>query len=391
MSGAVLGAAIWFVNSRQVQRPEFVPAPASPAPSAASAGARTTYDAPGEVRDHPGNSEPIPVTADAPALALEDVISNVMPAVVTIHTATSRGSGFFVTPDTVLTNVHVVGTNPMVTIVRPNGAATTARVQSTTAAFDIAVLKVTGVLPNQPVIPLGTAESIRIGQEVIAIGTALGFLHNTVSRGIVSGMREVAGATLVQTDAAINPGNSGGPLVDRRGTVIGVVTSAYVNSNGLAFAVSVEHARAALDGGSSPPLPSPATPGAYDALAPAFVSPQEDRRAEAVRDYEAAIGQLALRADALDGLWQSFVATCYQGPITGRFVRGWFALWEPRAMQGVVATNCAPHFDDLSRKANDIRQAAVGIDEIARRADIYPGTRREVLRNHKLDYAGWNK
>ena len=141
-----------------------------------------------------------------------------MPAVVTIQTGSSRGSGFFVTPDTLLTNVHVVGTNSTVTV----GSSRTARrrrreCRARRPAFDIAILKVAGILTNQTVIPLGTAANVRLGEEVIAIGTPLGFLQNTVSRGIVSGVREVGGATLMQTDAAINPGNSGGPLLDRRG------------------------------------------------------------------------------------------------------------------------------------------------------------------------------
>ena len=57
----------------------------------------------------------------------------------------------------------------------------------------------------------------RVRQEVIAVGSALGVLSNTVTRGIVSAIREVGTVTLIQTDAAINPGNSGGPLVDRNG------------------------------------------------------------------------------------------------------------------------------------------------------------------------------
>ena len=64
------------------------------------------------------------------------------------------------------------------------------RVQNASAEFDIAVLKVAGVLSSQLIVPLGTAQNVRIGEEVIAIGTPLGFLQNTVSRGIVSGLRE---------------------------------------------------------------------------------------------------------------------------------------------------------------------------------------------------------
>jgi hypothetical protein len=60
-------------------------------------------------------------------------------------------------------------------------------------------------------------------------------------------------------------------------------------------------------------------------------------------------------------------------------------------MQGAVAPSCGPYFDQIRREATDIRQAIAAGDEAARRADIYPGVRREVLRTNRLDYAGWAK
>jgi hypothetical protein len=318
--------------------------------------------------------------------SLEDLISRVMPAVVTIQTPTSRGSGFFVAVDTVLTNVHVVGTDSIVTIRRPDGTTTTARVESTAPAFDIAVLKVAGVRPGQAVIPLGSAAGVRVGEEVVAIGTPLGFLQNTVTRGIVSGLRDVGGATLVQTDAAINPGNSGGPLLDRSGNAVGVIKSGYVGSDGLSFAVAIEHARAVLEGRLMPTPGVPSAPAQYQALSPAVVSPADQRRLDAIRRFEDAIAQAARAADALDGQWTSFIASCYQGRIIGTFDRPWFALWDRRAMQGVVSSSCVPYFDDFRRRANGLRQAVIETDEVARRTDVYPGIRRDVLRKHRLDY-----
>jgi hypothetical protein len=60
-------------------------------------------------------------------------------------------------------------------------------------------------------------------------------------------------------------------------------------------------------------------------------------------------------------------------------------------MQGVVATSCMPYFEELKRQATDIQQAVTAADEAARRADIYPGTRRDVLRRYRLDYPGWSR
>ena len=292
-----------------------------------------------------------------------------MPAVVTIQTPSSRGSGFFVAPDTILTNVHVVGTDSTVTIRRPDGTTTTARVEATSPAFDIAVLKVLGVRTDQAIIPLGTAASVRIGEEVIAIGTPLGFLQNTVSRGIVSGLRDVGGATLVQTDAAINPGQQRWTAArPERQRPSASSSPGYVGNDGLSFAVAIDHARAVLEGRTTPPG-APSAPTQYQALSPAVASPTDQRRLDAIRAYRGSdrSGWRA-RADALDGQWKSFTASCYQGRIAGTFDRPWFALWDTRAMQGVVSSNCAPYFDDLRRRANEIRQAVAAHRRSARGA-----------------------
>ena len=60
-------------------------------------------------------------------------------------------------------------------------------------------------------------------------------------------------------------------------------------------------------------------------------------------------------------------------------------------MQGVVASSCVPYFDDFRRRANDIQQAVTAADEAARLADIYPGTRRDVLRRLQAGLRGWKQ
>jgi S1-C subfamily serine protease len=394
VAAVAIGGTVWWMNSRQAAPASTAISPIAP-PSAVAHRPRalppldiSPPSAP--LPDDLGASVPEAAASNIldtvdPRLSLEDLISGAMPAVVSVQTPSSRGSGFFVTPDTIITNIHVVGTDSTVTIRRPNGSTTSARVQATSPAFDIAVLKVSNIISNQPVLQLGTAASVRIGEEVIAIGTPLGFLQNTVSRGIVSGLRDVGGATLVQTDAAINPGNSGGPLLNRTGAVIGIIKSGYVGSDGLAFAVAVDHALAVL-AGRSDPTGAPTGSTDYQALSPAVAAPADQQRLDAARVYETAIAQLARRADALDGQWTSFTARCYQGRIVGRFDRPWFALWDTRAMQGAVAPGCGVYFDELRRQATEIQQAVTAVDESARVADIYPGTRRDVLRKHQLDY-----
>ena len=97
------------------------------------------------------------------------------------------------------------------------------------------------------------------------------------------------------------------------------------------------------------------------------------------------------RADALDERWRGFLRFCYAGRVAGSFDRGWFALWDPRAMQGAVAPSCEAAFADIRRVAEEIHAGVIAADEAARRVDVYPGTRRETLHRSRLDYAGLDR
>ena len=346
------------------------PAPAQPAPSAS---------------DEAEPSTPAPASA-----SLEDLVSRVSPAVVVVETSSGRGSGFFVTPDTVLTNVHVVSSSASVTLRRPDGSTTPARVEAQSAPFDIAVLRASNPIADQPTLAMGSAANARVGQEVVAIGTPLGFLQNTVSRGIVSALRDVDGATMIQTDAAINRGNSGGPLLDRAGRVIGVIKSGYNGRNGLSFAVAFDHARTVLEGKTAAPSTTAST-SQYRAISPAVASPADQRRDDAKKMFDQAIAQLARRADVLDIRWRAFRKNCYEGRIVGSFDREWYALWDQRAMQGAVAPGCGVFFGEFRQMADSIRDAVIAADEAARQADVYPGARRDVLQRWRLDYSGWTR
>ena len=329
--------------------------------------------------------------APAAAMSLEDLVTRLSPAVVLIQSSAGRGSGFFVAPDTILTNVHVVGSDSSLTIRRADGSTTTARVDASAPAFDIAVLRVSNPNADQATIRMGSVATTRVGEDVIAIGTPLGFLQNTVSRGIVSALRDADGSTLIQTDAAINPGNSGGPLLDRTGTAIGIIRAGYNGRDGLSFAVAIDHAKAVLDGRLAP---APAASGAsqqYHVLAPTVASPADQQRNDATKEYERLIAQFARRANALDDEWRTFMHSCYEGKIAGAFDHQWFALWEPKAMQGAVSPGCGAIFSGIRREAQDIQQGVIAAEELARRNDVYPGSRRELLRRYRLDYAGWDR
>jgi S1-C subfamily serine protease len=401
--GAIVTAFYWM-NQRSTVQPTLAQPPGSaskfsPPPAAPSTTAVLTVEHPAAPLEAP----PRAVAALAPPsdagtspgdgwTTLEDLVSRMSPAVVTIQTSSARGSGFFVAPDTILTNVHVVASNRTVTVIRSDGTTVTAHVDSSSPAFDIAVLKLSNTLPGQATIRLGTVATTRVGQEVIAIGTPLGFLQNSVSRGIVSGLREVDGAMMIQTDAAINPGNSGGPLLDRNGVAIGVIKSGFGGRDGLSFAVAVDHARSLLGGQpSTVPFKAATSAAQYKILSPAVASAGEQSRLDGVNGFEKAIAQLAQRADALDDRWRSFRTGCYQGRVAGSFDREWYAFFDQRAMQGTVGQGCEPSFAELQRTAREIRDGVAAADEAARVADVYPGVRRDILKRLRLDYAGWGR
>ena len=333
-----------------------------------------------------------PATASPPA-SLEDVISRAMPAVVRVETATGFGSGFFIAPDTLLTNVHVVGSNTTVSIRRTDGTTIMGRVDTTAPELDIAIVRISNPDPNQVLLSMGSGARARAGQEVMALGTPLG-LQNTVTRGIVSAVRDIGALTLVQTDAAINPGNSGGPLLDRAGLVIGITTLGVksADAQGLSFAIAIEHAQALIAGKRSTDQKSTPLSTLNQALSGRAATPPTDAgRDRGAKAYEEAVAAQALRADALDERWRAFKRICYQGSIADVRGREWFALWDPKAMQGTVPPGCTSAFGDIRRAADDIRDSVVAAGEAARRADVYPGIRRDVLQRYRLNYAGWDR
>ena len=161
---------------------------------------------------------------------------------------------------------------------------------------------------------------------MIAIGSPLG-LQNTVTRGIVSALRQVGAVVLVQTDAAINPGNSGGPLLDRSGRVLAVTTMRMAGrAESLGFGVGAEHVRAMLDG-RAPQSSQGQRPA--DLFAPGRADGADGERETGEAVYERILVEAAKRADQLDASWTDFVADCLAGraPST-RSDRGWYALWE---------------------------------------------------------------
>ncbi len=341
----------------------------------------------------PAAGRALPATAAggvAPAASLEDVVSRVVPAVAAITAGSSRGTGFFVAANRLLTNAHVVEGHSSVRL-QVGMKSYTARVTMTSAGADLAVLEVYNADPAQPTLRLGSLASARVGQEVIAVGSALGVLSNTVTRGIVSAVRKVGSVTLIQTDAAINPGNSGGPLVDRDGVVIGVNSMvSRGGAEGLAFAVAIDHATPLLNGR----VEAAAAQTPLSALTSAISgrSDNEQARDQGEADYASALEWADERSASIDAYWSRYAASCVSTSARSGD-RPWFAVFEPNGVTLGNRSNmdCRGWLDSLISSAQPVRAELARATEAARRAGVYPGAMRDLRRRHRLEWRGWDR
>ena len=219
--------------------------------------------------------------ANPPAGWIEQVAAKVVPSVVELQTdlgnQTEQGSGIILTADgLIMTNAHVVTAGANAAGAGPGGAQShVSFADGRTAPFtvvavdptsDIAVVRAQGISGLTP-ITFGSSGNLRVGQQVMAVGSPLG-LAGTVTTGIIGALnRPVSTAVAnsgnqartfdaIQTDAPINPGNSGGALVNASGQLIGMNSAAAMLGNspgapsgsiGLGFAIPVDEAKRIAD------------------------------------------------------------------------------------------------------------------------------------------------
>jgi len=186
---------------------------------------------------------------DAYSRVVTGVAAALLPSVAALSVRTPRGAGAgsavtFTDDGFLLTNAHVVAGASSGTAAFADGTETKFDVVGADALSDLAVVRVHNA--GAPAAPLGDADTLRIGQLVVAVGNPMG-LAGSVTAGVVSGLGRSLPArdgrrvriidSVIQTDAALNPGNSGGALADSTGTVVGVNTA--VAGYGLGLAVPI--------------------------------------------------------------------------------------------------------------------------------------------------------
>lgn len=164
-------------------------------------------------------------------------------AVVTVFAGRGHGSGFVISDNLIMTNHHVVGESSSVAVKFSNGVQIIGKVIASNSGRDVALVKIDGSLPKHFKLEKTTPT---VGSDVYAIGSPLDEkLHSTVSRGIVSGVREEHEKRFIQSDVNVRAGNSGGPLVNKQGEVVGITVSGLVVNNdaqGINFFIPINDA-----------------------------------------------------------------------------------------------------------------------------------------------------
>ncbi|MGD8291553.1 MAG: DegQ family serine endoprotease [Desulfobacterales bacterium] len=157
-----------------------------------------------------------------------------------------QGSGFIIdSAGYIVTNNHVVDNANKIKVILRNEKEYDAEIVGRDPVTDIALIKIEAK-EKLPTVPMGSSESLKVGEWVAAIGSPFGLEH-TVTAGIVSAKGRVIGSgpydDFIQTDASINPGNSGGPLINMRGEIVGINTMIIAGGSGIGFAIPIDLAK----------------------------------------------------------------------------------------------------------------------------------------------------
>src|SRR6185503_1847358 len=177
---------------------------------------------------------------------LPELVKRVKPSAVAIETfdskdnTLSRGSGFFIAPDRIITNRHVIERSARAEIHLMDGKKYPVRgVLAVDGEGDLALLQVD--VPKALAIPLPIVRAVpQEGESIVVIGNPYG-LEGSVSNGIVSAVREISGyGKIIQITASISPGSSGSPVVNMYGQVIGIASLQAAEGQSLNFAIPSE-------------------------------------------------------------------------------------------------------------------------------------------------------
>jgi len=227
------------------------------------------------------------------------------PAVVLIETygdngkVSGSGSGFLVSVDgRILTNFHVIAHSKRATVRLANeDAYDTVEVIDVDKRKDIALIKIKAV--NQPFVKLGHSSTAQIGDKLYTLGNPLGVFQNTLSDGILSGVRQMDGYKLFQLSAPISHGSSGSPVFNSSGDVIAIVEATLSEGQNLNFAVPIDYAAGMLGSTQTHSLESVYEPEEPNRVAESKPSSSDTRNTPNLQPASAPNPSEAIKADPL--------------------------------------------------------------------------------------------
>ena len=394
LSTIVVGA--WYVNRHPVS-PPVIQAVGRPSSSAGPPPVDSPPPVPGA---QPSGSEP-PSSPEAIAKAqlaaaappLPDMIDRAMPAVVMITTQKSRGSGFFVRPDLIVTSAHVVAGFLFVAVTTQNNQKLNGRVASMSDGLDIALVQVIRLGPTDAQLPLGDSSHLRLGQTVVALGWAESLQQSSVGRGIVTGLRQEEDRAVIQTDAVPQPGDSGGPLLDLQGNVVGITAgrSTFNDNSTAGKAVAIDQVKSLIQRVTANVMMVPLTGAGAGAVVAPRPSDMALKRSSELARYSQTLSALSQRATQLDGSWSRYKAACKITDVPAGPTHEWFHLYDPASALHRTPEWCANVLAQIQQQADAISSDMLAAEEAARRADVLPGVRRDLRRKYRLDYPGWDR
>ncbi len=262
-------------DAKPLQTP--TPRTLSPSSEAATSSGEDAHSPEGSAPSAGGHPDTSATGHAQPALSTPDIVEAVKDSVVQIAVTApgaprpNVGTGIvFDRSGHILTNYHVVTRAEVIKVSLSDGEVLTAQLFREDPPSDLAIIKIESDSLTPAV--FGDSKSLRVGEDVIAVGHALGLEGGpTVSKGVVSALdRAIANSSgrqlsgLIQTDAAINEGNSGGPLVNSQGQVIGLNSAKMGIGEGVGFALNINLVRGIAERLISlGPPPPPGYFGAY--------------------------------------------------------------------------------------------------------------------------------
>ncbi len=175
-----------------------------------------------------------------------DIAKKIMPSVVAVHIGRGLGSGFFVKEGVIATNVHVIraGVSGYVNLPDQKEKFNIDGVVGMDIEHDLVLLSIQKL--KAPPLPLAEAADLAQGDLIYAVGSPEG-LEGTFAQGNISAVaRKLGLKTFLQISAPISPGSSGGPIVDAKGTVVGIAVASMIEGQNLNLAIPVSHLAALL-------------------------------------------------------------------------------------------------------------------------------------------------